>query len=117
MGHLARRRWSVAGHSTGRRNYSVRSGVSQGEGIPCGVFACRRPLPIPGHQETDLTLTLTARLEFIDSHAERLQADLAEVVAEGLSRPQKSLACRFFYDSYGSELFEQITDLPEYYLT
>lgn len=40
----------------------------------------------------------------------------ANVIA-GLSRPQKSLPCRFFYDERGSELFEQITRLPEYYLT
>jgi L-histidine Nalpha-methyltransferase len=27
------------------------------------------------------------------------------------------LPCRYFYDDLGSELFEQITDLPEYYPT
>ena len=35
----------------------------------------------------------------------------------GLSRPQKTLPCRFFYDARGSELFEEITRLPEYYPT
>jgi dimethylhistidine N-methyltransferase len=43
--------------------------------------------------------------------------DFATAVAEGLSRPQKSLPCRFLYDEVGSELFEEICDLPEYYLT
>jgi L-histidine N-alpha-methyltransferase len=38
-------------------------------------------------------------------------------VAEGLSRPQKELSPRFFYDERGSRLFEEITQLPEYYLT
>ena len=38
-------------------------------------------------------------------------------VAEGLSRPQKELPPRFFYDERGSRLFEEITRLPEYYLT
>lgn len=38
-------------------------------------------------------------------------------VAEGLSRPQKELPPKFFYDERGSRLFEQITQLPEYYLT
>jgi dimethylhistidine N-methyltransferase len=38
-------------------------------------------------------------------------------VIEGLSRPRKSIPCRFFYDERGSRLFEQITLLPEYYLT
>jgi dimethylhistidine N-methyltransferase len=35
----------------------------------------------------------------------------------GLSRRSKSLPCRFLYDERGSELFEQICELPEYYLT
>jgi len=42
---------------------------------------------------------------------------LLREVAEGLSRPQKELAPRFFYDERGSRLFEEITRLPEYYLT
>ncbi len=41
----------------------------------------------------------------------------ASAVLDGLSKPQKSLPCRFFYDARGSELFEQITLLPEYYLS
>lgn len=48
--------------------------------------------------------------------AKRRQAMLAEVAA-GLSRPQKELSPKFFYDQRGSELFEEITELPEYYLT
>lgn len=45
------------------------------------------------------------------------QSDFALCVVEGLSRADKSLPCRFFYDARGSELFEEITRLPEYYLT
>jgi L-histidine Nalpha-methyltransferase len=41
---------------------------------------------------------------------------LAEV-AEGLALPQKELPPKFFYDQRGSELFEAITRLPEYYQT
>src|SRR5437764_4271477 len=40
----------------------------------------------------------------------------AEVLA-GLRRPRKQLPCKFFYDQRGSELFDQICDLEEYYLT
>ena len=36
---------------------------------------------------------------------------------EGLSAPQKTLPPWLFYDEAGSHLFEQITLLPEYYLT
>lgn len=44
---------------------------------------------------------------------ERMRAD----VADGLSRPQKTLSPKYFYDRRGSELFEEITRLPEYYPT
>ena len=43
--------------------------------------------------------------------------EFAASVIEGLSKPRKSLPCRFFYDARGSELFEEITRLPEYYPT
>ena len=38
-------------------------------------------------------------------------------VLTGLSQAQKSLPCQYFYDAAGSDLFEQITVLPEYYPT
>ncbi len=41
----------------------------------------------------------------------------ASAVLEGLSQMPKTLPCRYFYDARGSELFEQITRLPEYYPT
>lgn len=40
-----------------------------------------------------------------------------EEVIEGLSRPQKMIPSKFFYDERGSELFEMITRLDEYYPT
>jgi dimethylhistidine N-methyltransferase len=43
--------------------------------------------------------------------------DFAQAVITGLSQRQKSLPCRFFYDARGSALFEEITELPEYYPT
>jgi len=42
---------------------------------------------------------------------------IAEEVYEGLTRTPKSLSPKLFYDAAGSELFGQITRLPEYYLT
>ncbi|MGH1486324.1 MAG: L-histidine N(alpha)-methyltransferase [Cellvibrionaceae bacterium] len=41
---------------------------------------------------------------------------LADVV-EGLSKPQKTLPCKYFYDERGSQLFEKICETPEYYVT
>ncbi len=38
-------------------------------------------------------------------------------VREGLSATAKQLSPKYFYDERGSELFEEITQLPEYYLT
>ncbi len=38
-------------------------------------------------------------------------------VLRGLSKPQKTLPSKYFYDKKGSELFEQICELEEYYLT
>src|SRR5271166_5234751 len=40
-----------------------------------------------------------------------------EEVLHDLSFRQKALPSRFLYDEAGSELFERITELPEYYLT
>jgi L-histidine N-alpha-methyltransferase len=48
-----------------------------------------------------------------DSAARALRHD----VEEGLTSSPKSLPPKWFYDSFGSELFDQITRLPEYYPT
>src|SRR5690349_4604074 len=48
-------------------------------------------------------------------------ADLAEAlrrdVSDGLQQVPKTLPPKWFYDSVGSDLFDQITRLPEYYPT
>src|SRR5579885_3330505 len=41
----------------------------------------------------------------------------AEEVELGLTSTPKSLPATLFYDAAGSRLFEEITELPEYYLT
>ncbi len=43
--------------------------------------------------------------------------DFATEVINGLSRKPRAIPCRFLYDARGSELFEQITQLDEYYPT
>ncbi len=43
-------------------------------------------------------------------------AELAEVLA-GLDESPRRLPCKLLYDARGSELFERITELPEYYCT
>ena len=43
--------------------------------------------------------------------------DMAGEVLRGLASNPKHISPKYFYDARGSELFERITDLPEYYLT
>ena len=42
--------------------------------------------------------------------------EVSEII-DGLSAQQKYIPSKFFYDAYGSKLFEDITCLPEYYPT
>ncbi|MFU8860815.1 MAG: L-histidine N(alpha)-methyltransferase [Cyclonatronaceae bacterium] len=44
-------------------------------------------------------------------------SDMLADVVQGLNNPQKTLPCKYFYDKRGSELFEAICNLDEYYLT
>jgi L-histidine N-alpha-methyltransferase len=45
------------------------------------------------------------------------QSGMAADVRAGLTKPFKELSPRYFYDERGSQLFEEITNLPEYYPT
>jgi dimethylhistidine N-methyltransferase len=53
------------------------------------------------------------RVDFRETQREAFRAD----VLAGLGRSPKTLPSRWLYDDRGSELFEQITQLPEYYPT
>ncbi|MGA0530424.1 L-histidine N(alpha)-methyltransferase [Hansschlegelia sp. KR7-227] len=55
-------------------------------------------------------------LEKVDFRTAQREAFRADVIA-GLSAPAKTLPARWLYDDRGSELFERITTLPEYYPT
>jgi L-histidine N-alpha-methyltransferase len=59
-----------------------------------------------------MTLTLTDHLGPVDAGA-ALRAD----ARAGLTATPKTLPPRWFYDERGSELFDEITRLPEYYPT
>ena len=52
-----------------------------------------------------------------DPVASGARAAFFKAVVNGLSQPQKTLPCQYFYDEIGSNLFEQITTLDEYYPT
>ena len=55
----------------------------------------------------------TATIALVDDR----KSTMIDEVREGLGRRQKELPPKYFYDERGSELFEKITRLPEYYLT
>jgi L-histidine Nalpha-methyltransferase len=62
--------------------------------------------------------TLTESTIEIDSYLDGSSLDsMADEVREGLSRELKELPPKYFYDERGSELFDRITELPEYYPT
>jgi L-histidine N-alpha-methyltransferase len=46
-----------------------------------------------------------------------LESEVARDILHGMSKRQKSIPSKYFYDSYGSKLFEMICDTPEYYPT
>lgn len=52
-----------------------------------------------------------------DGHHALVDPEFRRDVVEGLTRRPRAIQARWFYDRRGSELFEAITDLPEYYPT
>lgn len=58
----------------------------------------------------------TERAQPLTRQADETDRDFAEII-DGLSRPQKTLSPKFFYDERGSQLFDAICELPEYYPT
>jgi dimethylhistidine N-methyltransferase len=59
----------------------------------------------------------STRLSLSVSDQTPVHREFHEAVVAGLSAPEKTLPTRFLYDRYGSELFDEICRLPEYYLT
>lgn len=57
------------------------------------------------------------QLTLVDVQRDELRERFCRDVLTGLAMPQKAIPARWFYDDAGSELFDQITRLPEYYPT
>ena len=60
-------------------------------------------------------MTENSRISLYNDYPE--PSDTRHEVLKGLNQPQKCLPAKYFYDEYGSILFEKITELPEYYPT
>lgn len=56
-------------------------------------------------------------LRIVDHDEEGVDTAFREDVLAGLSQRHKAIPARWFYDETGSQLFEDITELPEYYPT
>ena len=65
-----------------------------------------------GRRTREMTVEILSLRDAAES-ARELERD----ARAGLGRTPKSLPPKYFYDARGSELFEEITRLPEYYLT
>ncbi len=69
-------------------------------------------------QKRILTQTERLFIEYLtDAASENNEQVIGADVIQGLCQPQKTLPSKYFYDDRGSQLFERICDLPEYYLT
>ncbi len=64
---------------------------------------------------TDLTAPHGPLAYFLDLHPSL--GDFRADAVEGLALPQKSISPMYFYDEYGSKLFDRITRLEDYYPT
>ena len=50
-------------------------------------------------------------------HELKTAEDMREEILDGLGDSPKRISPKYFYDERGSQLFDEITRLPEYYLT
>jgi L-histidine N-alpha-methyltransferase len=57
------------------------------------------------------------RIEIMDFMRNTFQSDIRRDILHGLTSSQKSVPSKYFYDAHGSQLFETICSLPEYYQT
>ncbi len=51
-------------------------------------------------------------VEVMDCWTDRISSQLARDVCIGLTSEQKTIPSKYFYDSRGSKLFEEICELP-----
>lgn len=68
-------------------------------------------------ENSETSLIETGSLTVSNLLSKENRVELVEGIYRGLTRSQKQISSRFFYDDTGSELFEKITTLPEYYPT
>ena len=60
---------------------------------------------------------INSRLRYFKPEFEKSNRTFAQEISYSLNQKQKSISPKFFYDIKGSELFDEICNLPEYYLS
>ncbi|MFA6115274.1 MAG: L-histidine N(alpha)-methyltransferase [Sphingomonas sp.] len=60
-------------------------------------------------------MAMHVELKLVEQDEDGIDLAFRAEVLQGLSEAQKAIPARWFYDMPGSELFEEITRLPEYY--
>lgn len=60
---------------------------------------------------------IDSKLQYFKPHASKIEKTFAEEISSSLNRGSKFIVPKFFYDKKGSDLFEKICTLPEYYPT
>lgn len=60
---------------------------------------------------------IDSKLQYFKPHASKIEKTFAEEISLSLNRDSKFITPKFFYDKKGSNLFEKICTLPEYYPT
>ena len=60
---------------------------------------------------------LDSTLQYFKPHSTKIEKTFADEISFSLNNSPKFINPKYFYDKKGSELFEKICSLPEYYLT
>lgn len=60
---------------------------------------------------------IDSRLQYFKPHATKIEKSFAEEISSSLTQDSKFISPKFFYDKKGSDLFERICSLDEYYPT
>ena len=85
---------------------------------PSVASSHRNAPPCPTSEDPCLAQHASARFALTRSDPNAQLDSFADAVAQPDSATSpKTLPCRFLYDAAGSEIFEEICELPEYYLT
>ena len=74
-------------------------------------------LRLPDREERMRPLAQVGEIRIESFLSDTDERSLANDVLDGLTRPFKEIPAKHFYDARGSELFERICELPEYYPT